>query len=285
MIKKLSAVQDDEGTIAYESIKERLMNLIRLEQGIRFVYIYTQKDGKLYVIADSEPADSKDYSPPGQELKEGTDECKKPFEDGKPLITQPLADHWGTWVSILVPMKDIETGEIIAVFGMDYPAKAWSDNAFYHTIQAGVIVVALFLLLFTFYIIFSKNYMLKKANKEIKMSEEKFSKAFHSNAALMAISTVEDGRYIDLNETFLETLDFKRDEVIGKKITDLKIFLDNEQREKLKKEFEKDVKIRNIEVRAKGKNGFVHSFLFSMDRIAIGVKPCWITMMVDITRA
>ena len=39
-----------------------------------------------------------------------------------------------------------------------------------------------------------------------KASEEKFSKAFHASPALLAISDIETGRYIEVNNTFLETL-------------------------------------------------------------------------------
>ena len=58
MFKKLRAVQEDEGTTAYESIKKRLMDLITINKGIRFAYIYTQRDGKIYFMVDSEPATS-----------------------------------------------------------------------------------------------------------------------------------------------------------------------------------------------------------------------------------
>jgi hypothetical protein len=89
MIRTLSGVQDDEGTVAYNSIKERLMDLTKIEKDIRFAYIYTQRDGKLYFIADSEPAYSKDYSPPGQEYSEASAEYKNLLQMG-PLILQNL---------------------------------------------------------------------------------------------------------------------------------------------------------------------------------------------------
>ena len=61
----------------------------------------------------------------------------------------------------------------------------------------------------------------RDAEAALRESEEKFSAAFHSSAALMAISTKQDGKLIDVNETFLETLGFSRDEVIGKRVVDL----------------------------------------------------------------
>ncbi|WP_051280243.1 HD domain-containing phosphohydrolase [Anaerovorax odorimutans] len=259
------------------------MDLVNFEEGVRFVYIYTKRDGKLYFIADSEPNYSKDYSPPGQEYLEHNEIDAEPFKDGKTIITKPVTDYWGTWVRILVPMKESSTGEIIAVLGMDYPAKLWSNNAFNNTIHAIISVIALFLVLIAFYIIFSKNIILKKVNGIITVSEEKFSKAFHSNAALMAISTVTDELFLDVNEMFLETLGYKKEEVIGKKITDLNIFIDDRQREKIRNIFENSKVIRNAEVFVNSKDGSIHSCFFSIDKIVIGEIPCWITMMIDNT--
>jgi hypothetical protein len=54
-----------------------------------------------------------------------------------------------------------------------------------------------------------------KDMSRLKLSEEKFSKAFHANSALMALSCFEDGRYVDINKVFLQTLGFTSDEVIG----------------------------------------------------------------------
>lgn len=164
-VKKLSGVKQDLGTIAHESITNRLTDLVKIEEGIDCAYIFTQRDDRLYYIADSEPVDPK--SLPGEEYIEATNEDKKPFKDGKPIITKPSKDHWGTWVSPLIPMKDSETGEIIAVLGIDYPAKTWNDNAHNQTVKASIIIFALFLLMFSFFVIFNKNLRLKEINEKV----------------------------------------------------------------------------------------------------------------------
>ncbi len=187
MLKQLNARPEDLGTTAYESIKKRLMDIVSINSEIRFAYFYTQKDGKIYFMVDSEPADSEDCSPPGQEFTEADKEDFRPYEDGKALITKPVTDRWGTWVSALIPVKDPQTGKTIAVFGMDYPAKLWSNNALANTIEAGIVVIAIFLLMLAFYKLLSINKALNEEKKklnhakdevvnaaaEIKKSEEK----------------------------------------------------------------------------------------------------------------
>lgn len=99
--KRLNAVKEDVGTIAYESIKNRLMELVKSNGDIRFAYLYTMKDNKLYFMVDSESIESKDYISPGQEYTEADKSYSMPFIDGKELITAPLTDRWGIWISFL----------------------------------------------------------------------------------------------------------------------------------------------------------------------------------------
>ncbi|MEI6048480.1 MAG: ATP-binding protein [Bacteroidota bacterium] len=162
MVKKLRGVPEDTGTVAYESIKKRLLEIRSVQDEVRFVYIYALREDKIYFMADSEPVDSKDYSPPGQEYTEANYEDKKIFDDQKAIITKPTTDRWGTWVSIQVPMIDFKTGKVIAVFGMDYPADKWNIEASSKTLQAAVIVAFLLLLVILSYIILNKNIKLRK---------------------------------------------------------------------------------------------------------------------------
>jgi PAS domain S-box-containing protein len=297
MLKELNAQPEDLGTTAYESIKSRLMEIVNIDSEIRFAYFYTQKAGKIYFMADSEPASSEDYSPPGQDFPEADKEDFQPFIDGKTLITKPVTDRWGTWVSVLVPLKDPQTGKIIAVFGMDYPAEMWNNNAISRTIQSAIIVFAIFLLIMVIYKLLNINNVLNEeknklnfanikivdAVSEIRNSEEKFSKAFHSGAVLMAISRIEDGCFIDVNDAFLKTLGFKRDEVIGKTSADLEMFVDKEQRAAIKKIFDEEGRASNLEVQIKGQNGFIHTGIFSVDSVDVAGMPCWLTTLTDIT--
>ena len=118
---------------------------------------------------------------------------------------------------------------------------------------------------------------------KIKLSEEKFSKAFQSNAALMAISGFEDGMFKDVNETFLKTLGFSRDEIIGKTSNSLNLFPDHAIRNNIARKIKEKVAIRDVEVEVLKKDGSLMTGLFSADLILIGNDLCFLTMMVDIT--
>lgn len=170
-VKKLEASSSDTLKTEYVKIKNILKEIIRVNPNARFAYIYVQKNKKLYFLADSEPENSKDYSPPGQEYYEADNADKQPFIDGKDLITSPLSDRWGTWVSVLTPIRDLKTGETIAVFAMDFNAKSWSNFVVFEIVES-IIVVILFLLAFMLILLINaKNNSLKHDISERKKAE------------------------------------------------------------------------------------------------------------------
>lgn len=116
----------------------------------------------------------------------------------------------------------------------------------------------------------------------IKLSEEKFSKAFHASSALMAISGLEEGKLIDVNQTFLKTLGFSREEVIGKTIRTLNIYDNSKLRSSIISNLDNGMS-KDFEVTVNKKSGEKVYGLFSAEIIYIGNERCLMTMIVDIT--
>jgi len=118
---------------------------------------------------------------------------------------------------------------------------------------------------------------------QIKLSEEKFSTAFQTNASLMAISNIDDSKYIEVNKSFLEVLGYTRDEVIGKTSTDLRIFVDVPEDIEMKKHLMNNEPVRDVELKVRTKSGNERIGLFSIDVINIGSEKKYLATMVDIT--
>lgn len=173
VVNKLGAIPEDISKIEYEQIKNSLMKIVLINDDVRFAYIYTRKNDKIYFMADSEPVSSPDYSPPGQEYLEADETIYKAMEEDEPIISTPSTDRWGTWVSVLVPMKDLKTGKNIAVFGIDYPVESWSTDAIQRTIQSGLAASCLLLLLITSFVILNKSKVLKEDKNKLAVLNEK----------------------------------------------------------------------------------------------------------------
>jgi len=183
-ISKLNADERDQNLLEYKEIKNSLINLVNQNNEIEFSYIFIKRNDKVYFLADSETSDSEFYSPPGQEFYEKNDDTLRPFQNGQPLISKPISDRWGTWISVLVPMKNIE-GETIAVFGVDYPAKLWHDNAFSKSILAVMFVLCVLLIAVAFNIVFIRNKELKLEKIKLQDIDAKLIESERSKTVLL----------------------------------------------------------------------------------------------------
>jgi len=118
---------------------------------------------------------------------------------------------------------------------------------------------------------------------KIRQSEERFSRAFHLGSSLMAISEQESGRFLDVNEAFLEATGYSWTEVIGSTSHELQLFQRPEDRDRIMEEVGKHGFVRNVEVAIRNKQGDPRVGLFSVNRLELGKLPCWLTTMADIT--
>jgi PAS domain S-box-containing protein len=121
------------------------------------------------------------------------------------------------------------------------------------------------------------------ANEALARSEEKFHKAFRSSPDWIVISTLEDGFYIDVNEAFLETTGYRRDEVIGRTSVALGIWAEPEQRKEMVKVLREQEMVRNLEAKFRMKSGEIRYVLWSAEVIDYGDEKCLIAVTRDIT--
>ena len=114
-IVNLTGVPSDLDSPDYQRIKSQLQ-LMRSANG-RFRFLYLARllpDGRVVFLADSEPGDSKDYSPPGQVYEEATDTFREVFATGRETVEGPAPDRWGNWISVLIPIKPAEGAATVA---------------------------------------------------------------------------------------------------------------------------------------------------------------------------
>lgn len=164
-IRSLKSDESDLNTSEYIELKNSLMKVVQINQDLRFAYLYTLIDDEIKFMVDSEPSDSPDYSPPGQTYTEASQHDFDLFVSGGTVLTEPFEDRWGKWVSVLLPIIDDANGEVIAVFGIDYPENLWLRRLNNYSGLATIIVVCLFIILGILYILALKNNKIKESER------------------------------------------------------------------------------------------------------------------------
>ncbi|MGS0765067.1 diguanylate cyclase [Syntrophomonas curvata] len=126
-------------------------------------------------------------------------------------------------------------------------------------------------------------FAVSKDISDLMLSEQKFSHAFHFNPTLMSISSLEDGYYFDVNESYCRKFEYTRDELIGHSSLELGILLDAGQRDRAKQIITAEGKLVNYEIILRTKTGKELIGLCSVKCIRIGSKDYLLTMINDIT--
>lgn len=123
----------------------------------------------------------------------------------------------------------------------------------------------------------------RQAEEALKESEEKFSKAFNASAILVAINRLEDGKFLEVNDSFTRITGYTRKEAIGRNATDLGIWVDEGERAKIIKTHKENNKVCNEEIRIRNKSGEILTGLYSSEPITIGGELCYLHTITDIT--
>lgn len=123
-----------------------------------------------------------------------------------------------------------------------------------------------------------------RANQQLAESEQQFSKAFKANPQPMSITTLKEGKYLDVNESFLRMSGHTREEVVGHTSGELNIFEVPEDRERvLVDPLMKSGVLRNFELKFRRKNGSFRTLLSSAELIELGGEKCILVASSDIT--
>lgn len=122
------------------------------------------------------------------------------------------------------------------------------------------------------------------AQRALKASEARFAKAFYASPAGISISTVDDGRYVDVNDRLAEMLGFFREEMIGRTSVELGIFPDEATRlNELAHPLAHDGRIRNADVVLRNSAGQPLNTRLSVETIELDGQTYVLSMVRDIT--
>ncbi|NQU86867.1 MAG: PAS domain S-box protein, partial [Mariniphaga sp.] len=120
----------------------------------------------------------------------------------------------------------------------------------------------------------------EKASNE---SEEKFKVSFQNYPDPVYISTIPNGKFIDVNNSFEKISGYTCDEVIGKTSEQLNFYLKPEDRTKLFDELNKSKRLVKYEISFRTKSGKILETLVSSEFIKIKGQLCLLSVISDVT--
>jgi PAS domain S-box-containing protein len=123
----------------------------------------------------------------------------------------------------------------------------------------------------------------KSSEAALKDSEEKFSKAFLSSPYAITITRIEDGHFIEINDTFTAITGFSREEAIADSSIGLNLWVDTEERKRIISALMEGGNVKDREVQFRKKSGDVINASFCAQMINLKDKTFIISSINDIT--
>jgi PAS domain S-box-containing protein len=122
----------------------------------------------------------------------------------------------------------------------------------------------------------------KRKERALLRSEARFATAFHNSPAPMAVVRPRDGRFIDVNQSFLHVFQLERAEVVGRAASEVgSTYL--ELLKRLEQGGSPAGPLTNEEIVMATKSGAARTLLVSNESIEIEDELCWLIAFTDLT--
>lgn len=145
-VTQLAGDDSDLTNPTYIDLKDKLIKLQGYNSDTRFVYLMGQKDNDIFFYADSEDPSSPDYSPPGQVYDEASPVLRSVFTTGK-IQTEVGSDRWGKWLSVMAPIIDYNTNQVVGMVGFDMTYNVYLTEIILFTMLPIAIGITILILL------------------------------------------------------------------------------------------------------------------------------------------
>lgn len=123
----------------------------------------------------------------------------------------------------------------------------------------------------------------KAAERQLKKSEEMFSKAFRQGPMALTLTSAETQQYIDVNETFERLAGYGRAELIGRSAHQVGMWTSPDEIARLTDMLSAEGHFRDAEIRLHTKNGEVRVVQGSAELIEVSGQQCILGAAIDIT--
>ena len=125
--------------------------------------------------------------------------------------------------------------------------------------------------------------LLRESDARLRESEQRFSRAFAASSALMTISRLSDGKFVEVNDSFARWFGLDRESILGHDSWELGLWLNLDDRTKFWADLRLNGSVRELECRFRTRRGTVHTVLVSADIVEVNREPHVLGFFLDVT--
>ncbi len=122
-----------------------------------------------------------------------------------------------------------------------------------------------------------------RAEQALRHSEAKFATAFRASPHAMTITSLRNGRFIDVNASFERQSGYTREEVLGKTLLEIGMWVDSADFAGIMADSLKRQKVEGRKAQLRTKSGRIVQALYSVEVIDIDGEPCALVAGEDVT--
>lgn len=122
-----------------------------------------------------------------------------------------------------------------------------------------------------------------RSRQALRESELRYRTAFQTTLDAIAITTLKDGIYIDVNAAFVRMSGYSREELVGFSALGLHVWADTRDRQRLAEQIQAGAAHLEFEAEFQRKDGERFWGLFSVTRMDLDDVPCLLSITRDIT--
>jgi PAS domain S-box-containing protein len=119
--------------------------------------------------------------------------------------------------------------------------------------------------------------------QQTRESQERFAKIFRASPVAYTITSLATGRFLEVNQAFVDLMGYSRDEVIGRTTIELDAWADPADRERVVQLLQQQQSVRSLELTFRTKSGAMLETLASMEIIELSGERCILSLTQDIT--
>lgn len=120
-------------------------------------------------------------------------------------------------------------------------------------------------------------------SRRVESTQGRFATAFQASPVPVAILTVDELRFVNVNETLLRQFEFKRKHVIGRTIKELNLIPDSDQLRRFVGAVKAGSSLNDFEGEVRTKGGATRRVIVSAERIDLDDEECVLILFQDVT--